>query len=311
MSGSIVVLAGGVGGAKLVVGLADVIAPEGLAVIGNTGDDIERHGLWVSPDLDILTYSLAGVVDEARGWGYRNETFRVLETLRGMGEETWMNLGDQDLATHLFRTERRRQGVRPTVIAGEISRRLGVEVRILPPTDDDLQTRVRTPEGWLHFQEFYIREQCRPEVLAVAVDGAAEAVVTDEARVALEAADLLVIAPSNPVASIGPILAVPGVREAILRCRGRRVAVAPLIGGACLKGPTLKMMEAQGVTADLPGLADLYAGLVDTLLVDFRDAATVPSLEAKGLDVRTAPLLLATRDDKRTLASALLQLLQE
>jgi LPPG:FO 2-phospho-L-lactate transferase len=305
MNGSVVALAGGVGGAKLVLGLADVLPPERLTVIGNTGDDVVRHGLWISPDLDILTYTLAGVIDTEKGWGYRDESFRVLETLRALGEETWMNLGDRDLATHLFRTERRAAGMRSTEIVGELARRLGVRVRLLPPTDQDIQTRLKTPLGWLDFQSFYIREQCRPEVEEIVYAGSETAVATLEAVQAIEAASLLIFAPSNPIASIGPILAVPGIREAIQRCRGRRVAVAPLIGGACLKGPTLKMMVAQGFAPDLGGVAAFYRGLIDAFWVDSRDASWKASLEQTGLSVSLSELLLNTRDQKTTLAQRL------
>ena len=305
MNGSVVVLAGGVGGAKLVLGLAEVLPPERLTVIGNTGDDVVRHGLWISPDLDILTYTLAGVIDTEKGWGYRDESFRVLETLRALGEETWMNLGDRDLATHLFRTERRAAGMRPTEIVGELARRLGVRVRLLPPTDQDIQTRLKTPLGWLDFQAFYIREQCRPEVVEIVYAGSETAVATLEAVQAIEAASLLIFAPSNPIASIGPILAVPGIREAIQRCRGRRVAVAPLIGGACLKGPTLKMMAAQGFAPDLGGVAAFYQGLMDAFWLDSRDASWKASLEQTGLSVSLSGLLLNTRDQKTTLAQRL------
>ena len=298
----VTVLAGGVGGAKLVLGLADVVPHECLTVIGNTGDDVVRHGLWVSPDLDILTYTLADVIDTEKGWGYREETFRVLETLRALGEETWMNLGDRDLATHLFRTERRAAGMRATEIAGELARRLHVRVSLLPPTDDDVQTRVKTPLGWLNFQEFYIRERCRPDVEEVAFAGAAKASATPEAVAAIEAATRLVFAPSNPIASIGPILAVPGIRAAIQGCRGRRIAVAPLIGGACLKGPTLKMMAAQGFAPDLGGVAAFYRGLVDEFWIDPRDTSWKEALEREGLQVRLADLLLNTREQKTALA---------
>lgn len=305
INGSVVVLAGGVGGAKLVLGLSDVLPPERLTVIGNIGDDVVRHGLWVSPDLDILTYTLSGVIDASKGWGYRDETFAVLETLRALGEETWMNLGDRDLATHLFRTERRAAGNRPTEIAGELARRLGVRVRLLPPTDHDVQTRLKTPLGWLNFQEYYIREQCRPEVEQVIYAGSETAVATPEALQAIETASLLIFAPSNPIASIGPILAVSGIRAAIQRCGGRRLAVAPLIGGACLKGPTLKMMAAQGYAPDLGGVAAVYQSLIDEFWIDPADAAWKQALEQSGLKVVLADMILNTREQKTALARRL------
>jgi LPPG:FO 2-phospho-L-lactate transferase len=306
ISQRIVILSGGVGGAKLVEGFAAVCRPEELTIIGNTGDDVERHGLWVSPDLDIVTYTLAGLVDRRRGWGFAGESFRTLSALGRLGDETWMNLGDLDLATHIFRTRLRKEGVRPTGIAVRIARRLGVKARVIPPTDDPLQTRIRTTKGWLNFQEFYLRERCKPRVLEVAYAGARRARATPEVLTALARARWVVIAPSNPVASIGPILAVPGIRRALRSTRAMRVAVCPIVGGRSLKGPSDRMMKALGFSTDPAGVAAYYRGLVDLLVVDKADRAFARQ-------AGRAPAVLAARTvmknlrDKRRLAMDILR----
>lgn len=283
----------------MVRGFADVLPPEDLTVIGNIGDDVIQHGLYVSPDMDILTYTLAEVVDERKGWGYAEETYVVLETLKTLGVDTWMLLGDQDLATHILRTELRGDGVRPTEIAARLAERLGVRQRVLVPCDEDVQTCVDTSEGMFNFQEFYLRKKCVPDVNDVSFAGGKEAKPTPEVLSALSVADLLVFAPSNPIASIGPILAVPGMREAIRRSKAVTVAVSPLVGGACLKGPTLKMMNAVGLTPDLSGIAEFYKELVDLLVVD-----EVDDRPAKDVPIATvtAATVMQTREDKQRLA---------
>ena len=302
----ITLLAGGVGGAKLAVGLAAVCAPEQLTVIGNVADDQEFHGLWVSPDIDTLTYSLAGLIDREKGWGLAKESHRVLEGLQRLGRDTWMYLGDQDLATHIYRTELRRQGVRPSDIARRIAQRLGVTLELVLPTDDRLQTRIKTPAGWLAFQEYFVREQCRPEVLDIHVDGLAEARPTPEALAAIEQADLLLIAPSNPVVSIAPILEVPGMRQAVERSRARRIAVSPLIGGRTVKGPADRMLVATGVACSNLGVAERYDGLIDGLVIDAQDAGDATALARRGLAVRVTETLMRDTADKARLAREVL-----
>lgn len=302
-SSSLVLLSGGVGGAKLVDGFARRAPRRPLDIIGNVGDDVEQHGLWVSPDLDIVTYTLAGLVDDAKGWGIEEDTFHALAMLKRLGEDVWMNLGDRDLATHIYRTKQRRAGVRPTLIALEIARRLGVEqARVLPPTDDFLQTIVETDGGAMNFQEYYLKARCAPEPRDVRFDGADQARSTPEVREAVASAGLIVFAPSNPVASIGPILAVQGVRDALATASATRVAVSPLVGGQSLKGPSDRMMRAKGYSVDPVGVARYYEGLIDALVIDESDRAHTADVEAMGLRVLVTRTVMKSGKDRVRLA---------
>lgn len=300
---NIVLLSGGVGGAKLVDGFARLEPPANLAVIANTGDDVEQHGLWVSPDPDIVTYTLAGIVDESKGWGIAGDTFHALEALARLGEDTWMNLGDRDLATHIHRTRRRREGVRPTEIAEEIARKLGVTTaRILLPTDDFLRTAVETDSGAMSFEEYFLKARCEPVPRDIRYDGADTAQAAPEALDALNAAEMVVIAPSNPIASIGPILAVPEIREALKGCPAFRVAVSPIVGGRTLKGPSDRMMRAKGYSVDPVGVASFYEGLIDALVIDEADRKYAAALEEGGLKALVTQTVMRTRDDRVRLA---------
>ncbi|MGD9538814.1 MAG: 2-phospho-L-lactate transferase [Alphaproteobacteria bacterium] len=307
MLDNIVILAGGVGGAKMVQGFAELCAPERLAVIGNVADDWEFHGLWVSPDIDTVTYTLAGLIDEAKGWGVREESFRALDVLKRLGKETWMQLGDQDLGLHIYRTERRRAGERPSLIARDIARKLGVEVPILLPTDDPIHTKVQTPDGWLAFQEYFVRERCSPPVYDVRFDGIESASATPEALAALNAAELIVIAPSNPIVSIGPILAVPGIRRAIERSKALRVAISPIVGGRTIKGPAADMMHTMGHDPSIAGVATLYRGLMDAFVVDERDRDAALPLMQDGLAVWLEQTVMQSRADKQRLAERIMR----
>lgn len=305
---NITLLAGGVGGAKLAVGLAAVCAERDLqlTIIGNVADDHEFHGLWVSPDIDTLVYSLAGLSDPHKGWGLTADTDTVLAALAALGSETWMWLGDRDFATHIRRTELRRQGMRPTAVARLLRQALGADVEVLLPTDDTLQTQLRTPEGWLSFQDYFVRRRCEPEVLEVRIEGAERARPTPEALAALREADLLLVAPSNPVVSIGPILAVPGLREAWCEAQVYKLAVSPLIGGRTVKGPADRMLAAAGFDCNSLGVAAIYEGLLDGLVIDSADRADAAALSAAGLDVRVTDTLMQTPADKARLAAEVL-----
>ncbi len=304
----VTLLAGGGGGAKLAVGLAAVLEPGQLSIIGNVADDQEFHGLWVSPDIDTLTYSLAGLIDRNKGWGLANETSRTLEGLARLGSDDWMYLGDQDFATHIYRTELRRQGVRPSAIAQTIARALGVSTNILLPSDDRMQTEVKTARGWLSFQEYFVREQCRPEVLELRIQGLEEARPTEEALAAIRDADLVILGPSNPLVSIGPMLALPGIRSALEKTRAARVAVSPLIGGQTVKGPANRMLKAAGYSCSNLGVADCYQGLIDTLVIDAGDSADVTALQACGLKAAAMQTLMCSDADKACLAREVLTL---
>ncbi len=300
---SIVILAGGVGGAKMVDGFAQVLGQPALTVIGNVADDTELHGLWISPDIDTITYTLADVVDHERGWGYRDDTFDTMERLGVLGGPTWMNLGDRDFATHIHRTMRRHQGARPTEIAAEIAARLGAEARILLPTDDTLATMIETPDGVLDFQQFFVREKCGPAIRRVWVEGQQAARPTPEALDAIAAADVICIAPSNPIASIAPIIDVPGIREALQASKAIRFAVSPLVGGQSLKGPSDRMMRAAGHGSDAVGVARFYDGLIDAMVIDGQDRQRASEIAALGLDVVVMDTLMPDRAARARLAN--------
>ncbi|MEK7387062.1 MAG: 2-phospho-L-lactate transferase, partial [candidate division NC10 bacterium] len=240
-------IAGGTGAAKLLRGLAATVPQRALTVIGNTGDDAEVWGLHVSPDLDTVAYALAGRLDTARGWGLAAETFRCLEAMAGLGAETWFNLGDRDLATHIWRTRALREGAPLSAVTAELARRQGVAARILPMSDEPVRTRIRTPDGWLSFQEYFVREKALVEVLEVEYAGARAARPAPGVAEAIGDADLVVVCPSNPVTSVGPVLAVPGVVEALATTRARVVAVRPIVGGAAVSGPPGALMRARGL----------------------------------------------------------------
>lgn len=286
----VVCLAGGVGGAKLADGLARVLAPGELTVIVNTGDDFERHGLAISPDHDTVMYTLAGIADPEQGWGVAGETWQVMDELARRGEETWFRLGDRDLATHLLRTERLGRGERPTEVALAIQRSLGVASRILPMTDEAVRTKVRTVDGWLDFQDYFVRLRQAPEVLEVRFEGIERSRPTPEVAEALATAEAIVIAPSNPIVSIDPILAVPGMTDVIraARQRGIRVVgVSGIVGGKALRGPADRMLAGLGEEVSALGVARRYrsAGILDVFVLDRRDESIANRVKALGLGV--------------------------
>jgi LPPG:FO 2-phospho-L-lactate transferase len=280
-----VALAGGVGGAKLASGLAALLGDR-LTVVVNTGDDLERYGLAIWPDHDTVVYNLAGRDDRERGWGLRHETWTVMEALERLGESAWFRLGDRDLATHLLRTERLRSGRRPTEVALEIQAALGVRARVLPMTDEPVRTQVRTDDGWLDFQDYFVRLQQAPDVREIRFRGIGDARATSEVIDAIGEADAIVVCPSNPFVSIGPILAVPGLPAAIDRRRGEAVpvvGVSPIIGGRAVKGPADRMLDSLGHETSALAVARLYADLLDGFVLDRVDAALVPEVEGLGL----------------------------
>jgi LPPG:FO 2-phospho-L-lactate transferase len=301
----VVALAGGVGGAKLAHGLALILAPADLAVIVNTGDDAEFNGLQVWPDHDTVLYTLAGLADRERGWGRAGETWAAAEELARLGEPAWFQLGDRDLALHVHRTRRLRGGERPTTIALDVAARLGVRTRLLPMADAPVRTRVRIAEGWLAFQDWFVRLHAEPAVLEVVFDGVERAKSTPEVDEALAAADAIVICPSNPLVSIAPILSVPGVRDAIraARRRGVRVAaVSPIVGGRALRGPADRMLAALGEEVSALGVARRYADLVDVFVVDETDAALAPAMERLGMRAVVAATVMTDDASRASLA---------
>ena len=298
-------LAGGTGAAKLLRGLLAAGAGD-LTVVVNTGDDSDVWGLHVSPDLDTITYALAGRLDLARGWGRADETFHCLETMATFDEPTWFALGDRDLATHLVRTQALSAGHPLSTITAAIARRLGLRVGVVPMSDDRVRTRIRTPAGWLTFQEYFVREKARVEVLEVTYDGAADARPAPRVLDALGDADAVVVCPSNPVTSIGPILAVPGVTSALAATRATVVAVSPIIGGAAVSGPAGPLMAARGLPVSPLGVARAYAPWLDVLLVDGRDEAFAADLERAGVRAVPTSILMTDRASEAALARQVL-----
>jgi LPPG:FO 2-phospho-L-lactate transferase len=305
---TITALAGGVGASKLLLGLHDVIDQRDLTVIVNTGDDITLHGLKISPDLDIVTYTLAGIVDEAKGWGYRGETFHALKRLAAFGRINWFNLGDRDLATHIHRSAMLAEGKVLSDTAEAIRLALNVKTRILPMCDEPVPTMIDTAEGELHFQEYLVERRAEPVVRGIRFDGADK---TRPAKGVLEAvrdADRILICPSNPLISIGPILAVPGIREALRSRRESVVAVCPIVGGKSLKGPSDKMLAELGYEASALGVAKLYADFSGTFVIDPADKAQANGIRKLGMKVEVIPTVMRTRAQKRKLARSLLAL---
>ncbi len=281
-------LAGGVGAARFLSGLVDVVPAGDVTAIVNTGDDDTFHGLYVSPDLDSVTYTLAGASNVAQGWGLEGETFATLDALERYGVPTWFRLGDKDIATHLFRSERLREGAPLSVVTAEITRAWGLELTLLPMTDDAVRTRITVERAGgnteeLAMQKWFVGERASSPVVAVRFDGAEQAQPAPGVLDALERADTIIICPSNPVISIGPILAIPGVRDVLVERRARVVAVSPIVGGAPVKGPADKLMGPLGIDVSCVGVARTYAEICSSLVIDAVDEALAAAVEAEGM----------------------------
>jgi LPPG:FO 2-phospho-L-lactate transferase len=304
----VVALAGGVGGAKLASGLQAVVRDE-LTVVVNIADDIERHGLLVCPDHDTVMYTLAGLDDRAQGWGIRDETFGASAMLERYREETWFRLGDRDLATHIVRTARLKAGELLTEVCLSLQRGLGVAAKILPMSDDPVRTQVRTDDGWLEFQEYFVHRHQAPEVHEVRFAGIERAEATARVRGELGFAEIIVVAPSNPIVSIGPILAVRGVRDLLAAARrgGTPVlAVSPIVGGKALRGPADRMLASLGHEATALGVARLYVDVVDGFVLDTADAALAPAVEALGMRTLVADTVMTDDPSRERLAREIL-----
>jgi LPPG:FO 2-phospho-L-lactate transferase len=305
---NIVALAGGVGASKLLLGLQDVMDARALTVVVNTGDDITLHGLKISPDLDIVTYTLAGIVDEAKGWGYRAETFHALKRLATFGRIQWFNLGDRDLATHIHRTAMLAEGKSLSDAAESIRLALGVKARILPMCDEPVPTIIETAEGELHFQEYLVKRRAEPVVRGIRFAGVEKARPAGGVLDAIRHAERILICPSNPLISIGPILAVRGIREALRARRECVIAVCPIVGGKSLKGPSDKMLAELGHEPSAFGVAKLYVDFAGIFVIDPADKAQAEPIRKLGMKVEVAPTVMKTRAQKRKLARALLAL---
>jgi LPPG:FO 2-phospho-L-lactate transferase len=305
---SIAVLAGGVGGARFVQALTEVVSPRDVTVIANVGDDLEVHGLHISPDLDTLLYTLAGLGDAERGWGRAAETWNARDTIERLGGETWFQLGDRDLGLHLVRTEALRRGESLSAVTERIAGAAGLELALLPATDDRLRTRIRTPAGEFEFQEWFVARGHRDRADEVVYDGAAEARPAPGVLAALEAAELIAIAPSNPFVSIGPILAVHEIRTAVARRRERVVAVSPLIGGRAVKGPADAMFTSLAGGTGAGQVTDCYKGLIGALVFDEADAADMEEVADRGVRPLVTRTLMSEPDARQALVETVLGL---
>lgn len=299
-------LAGGVGAAKLLLGLSRALPPENITAIVNTGDDAEIHGLTICPDLDTVTYTLAGMVNTSTGWGIAGDTFEALQWLGRYGRETWFGLGDRDLATHIHRTALLRGEASLSKAADSIRSALGVAVHILPMSDAPVRTVLETDVGRLAFQEYFVREHALPRITKIHFEGVSSATPAPGVMEAIRSAEAVLICPSNPLISIGPILAVPGIHETLSACRARVTAVTPIVGGKSLKGPSDKMLGELGIEVSALGVARMYQDVASTFVLDATDFALRAPIEALGMRVIVAPTIMQTDDQKQVLAEAIL-----
>jgi LPPG:FO 2-phospho-L-lactate transferase len=304
----IVVLTGGTGGAKFVDALKPLLPARKLALIVNTGDDLVWWGLHVSPDLDSILYVLAGMLSKDRGWGVDGDRFECLEAMRRLGAPAWFRVGDRDLATHLARTQQLASGRTLTQATAELAAALGVQSRLLPMSDARVETRVATPAGELSFQEYFVRERYQPEVRGVRFVGAEQAQPAAGVLEAIGGAEAIIVAPSNPITSIGPILAVRGIRQALRQAPAPVAAISPIVGGAAVSGPAGALMTSQGLPVSIAGVAQAYEDFLDLLVVDERDAAAAAALRRPGLQVHCAQTIMKTAEDKAALAASVLEL---
>ena len=304
----ITVLTGGTGGAKFVDGLSRIVPPEELTIIVNTGDDHEWWGLYVSPDVDSMTYILAGLLSNERGWGVRGDTFHCLQAMENLGGPTWFGVGDRDLATHLLRTNLLAQGRTLTEATRTIAQRLGVRAHILPMSDMRVETRVHTPVGELSFEEYFVQRKYQDKVNSVRFAGASDAAPAPGVLDAIYSAEAVLIAPSNPITSIGPILAVPGIRDALSKTSAQVVAVSPIIGAAAVSGPAGALMAAQGLPVSIAGVARAYGEFLDVLIADDSDRESARKLTSDFLHVHCTNVLMRTMEDRSRIARAVLAL---
>jgi LPPG:FO 2-phospho-L-lactate transferase len=303
----LVVLSGGTGGAKLIEGLSREVPAADLFIVGNTGDDFLFHGLHVSPDLDTIAYTLAGIADPEKGWGIAGDTFVVLERLARYGAEDWFRIGDRDFATHIRRTELLGRGLTLSQVTAELARALGVEAAIVPMSDQRVETRLCTPAGELGFQEYFVKRRWQDEVESIVFAGAERSAPAPGVLAAIARAEAIVIGPSNPLTSIGPILAVPGIRTALREAASPVIAVSPIAGGAALSGPAHRLLESAGLEPSPLGVARAYADFVDTLLIDRQDASLEGPIAALGVEPHATDIRMPDLAAKRRLARLVLE----
>jgi LPPG:FO 2-phospho-L-lactate transferase len=302
----IVVLTGGTGGAKFVEGLRHVVPPEELTFVVNTGDDLQWWGLYVSPDVDSIIYALAGRLSKERGWGVKGDTFYCLETMKALDEPIWFHVGDRDLAVHLLRSKLLAEGKTVTDVARTIAEKFGIRSRVLPMSNSRVETRVDTPSGELSFQEYFVQRWYQDPVNSVRFAGSTEAEPAPGVIDAILQASAVILAPSNPISSIGPILSVPAIREALVRTPASVAAISPIVGNNAVSGPAGIMMAAMGFPVSIGGVAQAYEDFLDVLVVDNQDKAVAQKLQAAGFHVKVTNTIMKTRDDRVNLARAVL-----
>jgi LPPG:FO 2-phospho-L-lactate transferase len=303
----ITALAGGVGAARFLTGLTRLVKEEDVSVIVNTGDDIDMFGLHISPDVDIVAYTLAGIVDDEKGWGIKGDTFQCLDMLKKLGLETWFNLGDKDFATHVFRTNLLKKGFTLSQVTAEICGVLGLKVTILPMTNDKFETWIKIEEGLVHFEEYFVKRQAKDNVLGVEFVGAADAKPSPKVIDSIIDAEMIVICPSNPIVSIGTILSVDGIRDALRRTSAKVVGVSPIVAGAPIKGPADKLLRGLGFEVSAFSVAKLYADFLDTFVIDTKDAGEKNKIEQLGINVKVTDTVMKSLEDKVRLAKAVLE----
>jgi LPPG:FO 2-phospho-L-lactate transferase len=299
---SVVALAGGVGAARFLDGLTRVIAPERVFIIGNTADDAEIHGLHISPDLDTVTYTLAGLANPRHGWGIRGDSFRCLEALGRLGADTWFQLGDLDLATHLYRTERLHQGATLAEVTREITSSVKIRSTLIPMSNERVRTRICTPSGELEFQTYFVKRRARDRVTAMRFEGASEAAPAPGLLDAIAKAEAIILCPSNPFISIGPILAIPGIRDALRRRRDKVAAISPIVGGRALKGPAAKMMKSMQLRSSAAEVARLYADFIGIFILDEVDRKQAAQVAALGMRPVVTDTIMRGLRERKSLA---------
>lgn len=277
------ILAGGIGAAKLIEGIAKIVDQESLKIIVNTGDDIELFGLKICPDLDIITYTLAGVVDKEKGWGYQRDTFNCLSVLKNYYNTGWFNAGDKDLATHIYRTDLFKQGLNKAQITKLICNNLGIKAELIPMCNEPVETYIKTPEGWIHFEEFFIKYQCKPEVMDIEFRGINDARPLEQVFTYIKKAKKIIICPSNPIVSIGTILGVKDIRKALSKVRSKVYGISPIIEGVTVKGPADKLMKCLGLEVSCVGVAEFYQDFLGHFIIDNKDNTLKPKIEELGI----------------------------
>ena len=303
----ITALAGGVGAAKFLTGLVKLVPEEELTVIVNTGDNIILHGLYISPDTDIITYTLADIVDEKKGWGIRGDTFHCLEALEKLGQQTWFRLGDKDMATHLYRTTLLRKGLTLSEVTARIARSFGLKLAILPMTDNRFETRIKTRDGTVHFEEYLVKRKARDEVLGVSYSGLNNAEPAEGVLDSIANSELVVLCPSNPIVSIGTILAIRGVKNALRKTHARKVAISPIVAGSPIKGPADRLLKGLGCEVSAFAVAKLYSEFLDTFVIDTADCQSKTRIEELGIEVKVTNTIMLSLQDKVALAKTVLE----